>query len=67
MNRAESERTRYMVRFADRDLALDRSMIPLGSCTTQLNATAEMLPISRRNFPRFIRLYRRTRLWATSS
>ena len=31
---------------ADRDLALDRAMIPLGSCTMKLNATAEMLPIS---------------------
>ncbi len=46
MNRAESEMTRYMRRLADRDLALDRSMIPLGSCTMKLNATAEMLPIS---------------------
>ncbi len=45
-NRAESEMTRYMRRLADRDLALDRSMIPLGSCTMKLNATAEMLPIS---------------------
>ena len=46
MNRAESEMTRYMRRLADRDLALDRSMIPLGSCTMKLNATAEILPIS---------------------
>jgi glycine dehydrogenase len=46
MNRAESEMTRYMRRLADRDLALDRSMIPLGSCTMKLNATAEMLPIT---------------------
>jgi glycine dehydrogenase len=46
MNRAESEMTRYMRRLADRDLALDRTMIPLGSCTMKLNATAEMLPIS---------------------
>ena len=45
-NRAESEMTRYMRRLADRDLALDRAMIPLGSCTMKLNATAEMLPIS---------------------
>ena len=36
--------TRYMRRLADRDLALDRSMIPLGSCTMKLNATVEMLP-----------------------
>jgi glycine dehydrogenase len=46
MNRAESEMTRYMRRLADRDLALDRTMIPLGSCTMKLNGTAEMLPIS---------------------
>jgi len=46
MNRAESEMTRYMRRLADRDLALDRSMIPLGSCTMKLNATVEMLPIT---------------------
>lgn len=46
MNRAESEMTRYIRRLSDRDLALDRSMIPLGSCTMKLNATAEMLPIS---------------------
>ncbi len=46
MNRAESEMTRYMRRLADRDLALDRAMIPLGSCTMKLNATAEMLPLT---------------------
>ncbi|PZU22729.1 MAG: glycine dehydrogenase (aminomethyl-transferring) [Shinella sp.] len=46
MNRAESEMTRYIRRLSDRDLALDRSMIPLGSCTMKLNATAEMLPIT---------------------
>jgi glycine dehydrogenase len=50
MNRAEAEMTRYMRRLADRDLALDRSMIPLGSCTMKLNATAEMLPITWREF-----------------
>ncbi len=38
--------TRYIRRLSDRDLALDRSMIPLGSCTMKLNATAEMLPIT---------------------
>ena len=46
MNRAESEMTRYMRRLADRDLALDRAMIPLGSCTMKLNATAEMMALS---------------------
>ena len=35
---------RYLRRLADRDLALDRTMIPLGSCTMKLNATAEMEP-----------------------
>ena len=37
---------RYLRRLADQDLALDRSMIPLGSCTMKLNATAEMEPIT---------------------
>ncbi len=46
MNRAEAEMTRYMRRLADRDLALDRAMIPLGSCTMKLNATAEMMAVS---------------------
>ena len=46
MNRAETEMTRYMRRLADRDLALDRAMIPLGSCTMKLNAASEMMPIS---------------------
>ena len=54
MNRAESEMTRYMRRLADRDLALDRAMIPLGSCTMKLNATAEMLPIS---WPEFAEIH----------
>ena len=54
MNRAESEMTRYIRRLSDRDLALDRSMIPLGSCTMKLNATAEMLPIT---WPEFSELH----------
>ena len=46
MNRAESEMMRYMRRLSGRDLALDRAMIPLGSCTMKLNAAAEMMPIT---------------------
>ena len=43
---SEHEMLRYLRRLADRDLALDRTMIPLGSCTMKLNATAEMMPIT---------------------
>ena len=46
MNRAEAEMMRYMRRLCDRDLALDRAMIPLGSCTMKLNAAVEMMPIT---------------------
>ena len=46
MNRAETGMMRYMRKLADRDLALDRAMIPLGSCTMKLNAAVEMLPLS---------------------
>ncbi|MBM3672912.1 MAG: aminomethyl-transferring glycine dehydrogenase [Actinobacteria bacterium] len=43
---SEHEMLRYMRRLSDRDLALDRTMIPLGSCTMKLNATAEMIPVT---------------------
>ncbi len=54
MNRAETEMVRYMRRLADRDLALDRAMIPLGSCTMKLNSSAEMMPVS---WPEFAMLH----------
>ena len=43
---SEHEMLRYLRRLSDKDLALDRTMIPLGSCTMKLNATSEMLPIT---------------------
>jgi len=51
---AETEMLRYLRRLADRDIALDRSMIPLGSCTMKLNATSEMIPIT---WPEFANLH----------
>jgi len=43
---AEHEMLRYLRALADKDLALDRTMIPLGSCTMKLNATSEMVPVT---------------------
>ena len=45
-HRSETEMLRYLRRLADCDLALDRTMIPLGSCTMKLNATSEMMPLT---------------------
>ena len=51
---SETAMLRYLRRLADRDLALDRAMIPLGSCTMKLNATSAMLPIT---WPGFAQLH----------
>jgi len=51
---SETGMLRYLRELADRDLALDRSMIPLGSCTMKLNATSEMIPIT---WPEFARIH----------
>ena len=45
-HRSETAMLRYLRRLSDKDLALDRTMIPLGSCTMKLNATSEMIPIT---------------------
>ena len=51
---SEHEMLRYLRRMADKDLAMDRTMIPLGSCTMKLNATAEMIPIT---WPEFANIH----------
>jgi len=53
-HRSETAMLRYLRSLSDRDLALDRTMIPLGSCTMKLNATAEMIPVT---WPGFANLH----------
>jgi glycine dehydrogenase len=47
---SETQMLRYLRALADKDLALDRTMIPLGSCTMKLNATTEMIPVTWKEF-----------------
>ena len=54
LNRSEAAFTRFIRGLSDRDLALDRSMIPLGSCTMKLNAATEMIPVT---WPEFSQIH----------
>ena len=51
---SETSMLRYLRRLSDKDLSLDRSMIPLGSCTMKLNATSEMIPVT---WPEFANIH----------
>jgi glycine dehydrogenase len=51
---SETEMLRYLRQLADKDVALDRAMIPLGSCTMKLNATSEMIPVA---WPEFAHMH----------
>ena len=51
---SEHEMLRYLRSLADKDLAMDRTMIPLGSCTMKLNATSEMIPVT---WPEFANIH----------
>ena len=53
-NHSETAMLRYIRTLSDRDLALDRTMIPLGSCTMKLNATSEMIPVT---WPEFANIH----------
>jgi glycine dehydrogenase len=58
---SEHEMLRYLRALADKDLALDRTMIPLGSCTMKLNATAEMIPVT---WPEFANIHPLAPAWS---
>jgi glycine dehydrogenase len=63
---SETEMLRYLRSLADKDLALDRTMIPLGSCTMKLNATSEMIPVTWPEFSTIHPFAPARRPWATA-